>query len=808
MLGNLRTRDTVMKVMELFLQDLRHGVRELLGRKAVSLVIVLTLGLAIGVNTTLFSLASTVLFASLPFEEPESVVFLWSRNQDLNRVRQPTSLLDFLDLRRELESFRGLAAFRRTRFALTGIGEPLYVSGFHASVDFFPVTGVSVARGRAFLEGEDRPGASPVALLSHGAWERRFGADPEILGRTLELDSVSHTVVGVLEPSASVGPFAETEIWTPLPAESSGRRDERELYIVGRLGAGVSFDQASSEIEAASKRLSEAHPEASRGWAIFAQPVIQALVGPNVKTLTLLMIMTVGFVLFIGCANVAHLLLARAEGRRRELQLRAALGATRLRLLRQLLTEALVLSTLGSILGLLLTHWTLRALDAVTREEVPLFARAGVDFRVLGFALAMGFLTPLVFALVPGLSISTGELKQRNRSPRSSRGRQILVAGEVALALVLLVVAGLAVSSVRALREIDLGFRPEGVMTLKLEVPSWREPSKERMAQFFDHVLRSVGSLPGARAASLASQRPIEGSGPNQSFAIEGRPVPESEASPSAATVVVSPGFFSTLGIAVLEGRDFSANDNAASTPVGIVSRAARERYWQDASPVGETVRLANGVSLQIVGVVGDVRNSDADQPPEPHLYLSHSQNPERSMALLLRAENDPLGLAPSVRSAIRELDPTLPIEDLRTMEQIVFDDLASAFAVVGLMAYFTLVALGLATAGIGAVVSHTVSERSREIGIRMAVGARSSQVLAMILRQGSTPIAAGLGLGLALSLAISRTMASLLYGVSSTDPGTYMLTTALLALVAVAASLVPAFRAARTDPVSVLRGE
>jgi predicted permease len=794
--------------MELFFQDLVYGLRGALSRKGFSLVVVITLGLAIGVNTTLFSLVSTVLFASLPFEDPGSIVFLWSRNQDLNRVREPVSLPDFQDLRRELESFRGLAAFRRTRFALTGAGEPLYVQGMRASVGFFPLTGVALTRGRSFLEGEDRPGASPVAVLSHGAWERRFGSDPGILGRTLELDSVSHAVVGVLDPSASIGHFAEVEIWTPLPAESSGRRDERDLYVLGRLGTGVSFDQAFLEVESASKRLSEAHPEAGRGWLIFPQPVLHALVGPNVKTVTLLMTMTVGFVLFIGCANVAHLLLARAEGRRRELQLRAALGATRIRLLRQLLTEALVLSALGSILGLFLTHWTLRAIEAVSRGEVSLFAQTEVDFGVLGFALAMGFVTPLLFALVPGLSVSTGELKQRSASPRSSRARQILVAGEVALALVLLVVAGLAVSSIRALRAIDLGFRPERVLTLELEVPSSRQPSAERTAQFFDDVLRAAASLPGARAASLASQRPIEGSGPNQTFAIDGSPVPESEASPSAATVVVSPGFFSTLGIGVLEGRDFSSSDTAASTRVGIVSRAAGERYWPARSPVGSTVRLADGAPLLIVGLVSDVRNSDADQPPEPHLYLSHSQNPARSMALLLRAENDALGLAPSMRSAIREIDPTLPIEDMRTMEQIVFYDLAGDFAVVGLMTYFTLVALGLATAGIGAVVSHTVSERSKEIGVRMAVGARSSQVLAMILRQGMIPVAAGLAAGLALSLTISRMMASMVYGVSPSDPVTYVLTTGLLLVVASAASLVPAVRAARMDPVSVLRGE
>jgi predicted permease len=723
-------------------------------------------------------------------------------------MRERSSLPDFLDLRRELESFRGLAAWSRSRPALTGAAEPVYVEGVRASVDFFTVTGISIHRGRSFLEGEDGPGANPVVLVSHAAWERRFGADPGIVGRTLELDSVPHTVVGVLAPSIGVGNFAEVEVWTPLPADSSARRDDRQLYIVGRLDPSVSFNQASLEVEAVSKRLSEAHPEAGSGWSLFAQPLVQALVGPNVKTLTLLMTMTVGFVLFIGCANVAHMLLARSEGRRRELQLRAALGATRLRLLRQLLTEALALSILGSILGLLFTDWTLRALEAATREQVPLFARAGVDFGVLSFALAMGFLTPLLFALVPGLSVSTGELKQRGASPRSLRARQILVAGEVSLALVLLVVAGLAVASLRALRAIDLGFRPERVLTLKLDVPAWRQPGLERVSQFFEEILRSVSGIPGARSASLSSQRPIEGSGPNQSFEIAGRPAPETQASTSAARVVVTPGFFSTLGIDVLEGRDFEASDTATSTRVAVVSRAARERYWPESSPLGERLRLGDGAWVEVVGVVSDVRNSDADQPPEPHLYLPHSQNPVRTMALVLRTEGDPLSLAPSVFAAIRAIDSILPIDDMRTMEQIVFDDLAGDFAVIGLMAYFTLVALGLAAAGIGAVVSHSVSERSREIGIRMAVGARAGQVLGMILRQGMIPVAAGMAFGTGASLALSRVMASMVYGISPTDPGTYSMTTGLLAVVAFLASLIPALRAARTDPVSILRGE
>lgn len=794
--------------MELFFQDLIHGLRGVLSRKGFSLAVVVTLGLAIGVNTTLFSLASTVLFAILPFEDPDSIVLLWSRNEESNRWREPSSLPDFVDLRRELTSFRGLAAWSKTKLALTGAAEPVHVQGIRASIDFFKVTGLTLSRGRFFLEGEDRPAASPVALLSHGAWERRFGADSGILGRTLELDSVPHTVVGVLVPSMAQGIFAEVEVFTPLPVDPSARRDDRRFYIVGRLDRDVSFEQASLEVDALSKRLSEAHAESGSGWSLFAQPLVQALVGPNVKTITLLMTMTVGFVLFIGCANAAHMLLARSEGRRRELGLRAALGATRFRLLRQLVTEALVLSISGSILGLLFTQWTLRALEAVTREQVPLFERSGVDFKVLSFALAMGFVTPLLFALVPGLSLSTGELKGRGARPGSSRARQILVAGEVALALVLLVVSGLAVSSLRALRAVDLGFQPERVLTMKLELPSWRQPSEERVAPFFDEVLRSVSALPGTLTASLSSQRPIEGSGPNQSFEIAGRPILEPGATSRAARVVVSPGFFATLGIDLLEGRDFETRDTEGSTPVVVVSRAARERFWRESSPLGERLRFGTGDWLEVVGVVSDVRNSDADQPPEPHLYLPFSQNPERSMALLLRAENDPLALAPSVAAAIRTIDPTLPIEDVRTMEQVVFDDLASDFAVVGLMGYFTLVALGLATAGIGAVVSHSVSERSREIGIRMAVGARAGQVLMMILRQGMIPVAAGLGFGIAASLALSRVMEGIVYGISPTDPGTYSMTTALIAAVAFAASLIPALRAARTDPVSVLRGE
>ena len=614
-----------------------------------------------------------------------------------------------------------------------------------------------------------------------------------------------------------LGIFRDVEVWTPLALdENRVERDQRDLLVLGRLSAGVGVEEARVETETVAKRLEQQYPLTNSGWSAFTMSVTETMVGGSANLIFFLLMMTGAFVLLIACSNVANLLLARSAVRRKEIAVRAALGASRARLVRQLLTEGAIISLVAGGVGLLLASWTLRLLVEITRHQIPV--DLSIDRNVLLFTLALAFVTPVVFGLLPALRASKlglgEELKEgggRSGGARH-RSRRALIAAQVSLALVLLVVAGLTIRSTRALDQIDPGFDTENLLTFRLDVPSSKNIGKAQLRTFFQELSDNILALPGIDSAGLVSHRPIVGAEPNRSFTIEGQTVTEPSERPWAATVTVDPGFFSTLRLPLIKGRSFSLQDSPSSAPVAILSRSAVARYWPDDEPIGQRIQLgepgSDALWIEIVGVVGDMRNWDADQPPEPHVYLPFAQSPVPSMAVMARMKGEPLSVLPSVRDVVWKVNPEQTIYDARTMDQILYDDLAGDFVFSGLMGYFAFVALGLATVGVFGVVSYFVNERTQEIGIRIALGARFADVVTTVILSGLAPVLLGVVLGMVGAFAVSRLMTSMMYGVSPTDPLTFAGIPLLLMSVALLASLIPALRAARIDPIVTLRYE
>ncbi len=697
------------------------------------------------------------------------------------------------------------------------------LGGAVATANLFDLFGVEPALGRAFVSGEDEPGAADVALLSHGAWERHFGADPNIVGCTIMLNETGHVVIGVLSQALEFGVFANLDVWTPLKREAGlAPRDQRDLSVVGRLAPNTRVEAAQDEVFALSTMLQQEFPDSNAGWEARLLSFREAMVGPNAAVVFALLSGAAIFILIIACANVANLLLARAAARRQELAVRQALGARRGRLVRQLLTESTVLAVLGSAAGLVFAHWTLQGLVALARGGVPLFNEAHIDNGVLGFALGLALLTPLVFGVVPALrstrvnlasatrESSCGSAGQRPRRMLPSTG-STLAALQVSLAVVLLVVASLASRSVIALLDLELGFDGDNLLTLRVELPV-PDAEASRAASFFERSLTNIETTAAVEMAAWTSHLPLTGGEPNRSISIEGKPAAAEADVPWVAAVVITPDFFRTLGIPLSRGRGLAATDNLDARRTALVSEAAVERYWAGGDPLGDRVKIggleADGPWLEIVGVVADIRNPDADQPPEPHLYLPFAQNPAARMSLVARTRAAPAAAIDEVRQAIWRVDADQPIDNLRSMRQVLYDDLSGVIATIGLVVFFALVALALASAGVYSVISFSVSRRDREIGIRMALGAHHSNVLGMVLRQGVAPVIFGLALGLAAGFAASQTMAGMLFGVGPRDPVTFFGVPALLATVGLVASLVPAMRATRVDPLEAMRAE
>lgn len=804
--------------MDCLLRDIRSALRTLRKEKAFTAIVISTLALAMGAGSTIYTMVHFSLLRRLPFVEPETIAFIWFTNQKLDRAESPWSIPDFVDLRERVRVFEDMAAITSATFNLTGLDEPVRVQGFRTTSNFFSVMGLTTVRGRGFLPHEDRPDGPRVAVVSYGSWQRRFGADPDAVGREIVLDDESYTVIGVLTPEIEVGYFMAAEIWTPLRLDvNTSTRDRRNLLVTARLPPGVTAEEAQAELSAAARQLEQQYPATNAGWGATLVPYPEWIMGKNSRAVFFLLVLTVAVVMLIACTNVAGLHLARSASRSRELAIRTALGAPRARIVRQLLTESVCLSLAAGALGLLLSHWAFALLVAVTRSREPFFLDLRIDSPVLLFTLAIALVAPLVFGLYPALRASRPDVNQELKEAggvsaggaAQQRFRRMMVAGEVSLALVLLIAVGLMLRSLYALTRIELGFEPDAVLTLRIDLPTRKYSQVRRIQGFFDQVLDQVRTLPGVQSTSLISHRPIVGDEPTQVFTIAGRPTPEPSELPLAATITVSPDVFTVLRIPVLRGRPLSTQDSETAQRVALISRATAERYWPTGDPLGTQIRLGDGGPwIKIVGVVGDVRNPDADRPPEPHIYLPHAQNALPAMALALRTSLEPQSITRAVRRLVWEVDPNQPVYDARTMRQILHDDFASSYALFGLLSYFSMVALGLATAGIYGVICYVISQRSREIGIRMALGARVLDILRFLLREGLVPVAFGTGLGIAGALGISSLLSGLVYGITSSDPGTFLAVTLLLMAVAVSAVAVPSVRASRMDPIEALRHE
>jgi len=801
------------------LQDLRYGMRGLAKSPGFTLVVTLILALAIGANSVLFSFVNLLLLRKLPIREIERVAFIEGRNSQQGAERLRLSPADFLDYRERSTSFEGLGAYSLSSATLTGRGEPTLLTTGRATASFFELWGLRAELGRSFVESEDRVGGAAVVLLSHGAWTRRFGADPGIVGRVLMLNARPHEVVGVLTPEIEVGSFSTVEVWTPLALDRAGAaRNDRLLRVTGRLAPGATVARASAEVSGIARQLQQEHPDTNSGFEAGVLAARESLMGGRrlLLVFTLLGIIVLG-VLAVACANVANLVLSRSLARRRELAIRSALGASSGRILRQLLAEGALLGAAGGLLGLAVAWTVMRVIRSVSHE--PAFALIVVDQRVALFAGALALVTPLAFSAWPALHALRDEAGKALRETggrgaadvSGKRARVLLVVSQLALACALVIGASLVVRSVRAAVDQDWGFDTRPLVSFRYDLPQERYPDPARALAFRDRLLSGLRALPGAAAAGAIEPLPILGGERTLQLDLPGREAARPEDRPWSVVFRASEGALEALDVPLLRGRWFGPRD--AEADVALVTRAFGERYFGGEEPVGRSLGVytdARGLPRRVVvvGVVGDVRAPDRTDPLKPTIFLPMDRDAARQSSVVQRAAGDPRGLVPAVGAEIRRADPDLAVLALATVDEQRLEDQSSDEVISGMFGAFALVALLMASMGLYASMAYLVSRRTQEIGIRMALGASGTGVLAMVLAQGARLGVTGVLIGLAFGFAMARAMTSLLYGVSPTDPVTYAAVAGLMLAIAVLASAVPAWRATRVDPIRTLKAE
>jgi putative ABC transport system permease protein len=816
-------------LMETFLQDIRYGARVLARNKAFTLVAVLTLALGVGANTAIFSVVNELLLRPLPFRDADRIVMLWEVSPE-GRRQNPTSRANFLGWREQSKSYEAVAAFSDQRANLTGAGDPEEVTMQMASSGLFNVLGVNALVGRTFTRDDVQPGAERAAVLGYGIWQRKFGGDPSVVGRPVTLNGQTYTVVGVMPANfqwhirSRSGTGRPAEVWTLLtmPAPGSGSEGAmrgRFLSVVARLKPGVTPAEAETELKTVEARLAADAPQFNRNYSAEVISVRDQLVG-NVRPALWLLLGAVGFVLLIACANVANLLLARAASREKEIAVRTALGARRSRIVRQLLTESVLLALAGGACGLALAWWGIQALVAISPRDLVNLQGVGLNLTVLGWTLAVALLTGIIFGLVPALEATRLDLndtlkeggKGSGQSARSRSLRGALVVAEVALALVLLVSAGLLVKSFARLRNIDTGFRQENILTFVLRVPGVKYKDDLEFVNFFHQAEERIRALPGVKAAGMVNYLPLYGGlGSATGFKVDGRPAPPPGEGPSTNVRVSDGAYFGAMGIPLLRGRNFTDYEDAQPRHVVIVSESFAQKYFPDEEVLGKRIDVLmfdNPRMTEIVGVVGDVRYDSLTDAAEPTVYFPSSELTYSFMTFVVHTSGDPAEMAPAVRREISALDPEQPVSDVRTMTQVMADTVGRARFSTLLLGLFAALATLLAAVGIFGVMNYSVTLRTREIGLRMALGAQPARVLMLVLRQGLTLTLIGIALGLAGSLALTRVMSSLLFGVNATDPATFAAIVPVLTVVSLVACYIPARRATRIDPLVALRYE
>jgi len=807
--------------MNTLLQDLRYALRMLFRSPGFTLAAVLTLALGIGANTAIFTGLRALVLKPLPLPDAGRIVMIWGVNKHAGFDHSNISYDDCRDWRAQARSFERLAAFLETGVTLTGRGEPEVLPGARVSADFFPALGVKPALGRELSPEDDRPGAARVVVLSDGIWRRLFGADPKVLEQTIALDGRPHTVIGIMPRGFELPSYEFMQAWTAIePDLGTPERGNRSYKAIGRLKPGATFDAAQTEIAGISRRLADAYPKTNTGVEARLVALKDEIFDDRFRLSMQTLMAAVLLVLLIGCANISNLLLARTRARRREIAVRTALGAGRARIVRQLLTESLLLALAGAAAGLLVAAWGTQILVTLLPPDTPRLSEIRADGFVFAFAFALSVAATVVFGLFPALDAArlTPAQALREDSARATAGgrrqrfQAILVAAEVALAFILLVAAGLLGRSLQSLHRVDPGFRPENVVTMEIDLGNEEYPDDARVVQFYEQALERIAVLPGVRAAAAVNTLPLGGSDSWILVAIEGRPPAALGQEPRAGLLVVSADYFRALEIPLVAGRVFGRSDTAASPPVSIVNQTFARRFWPGQNAVGQRLRRGRAGSgrpwVEVIAVARDVRHRGLREPVRPEMFFPLSQDPTRSMTLAIRTAFDPLGAVAAIRRQIHGVGPNQAVTRVRTMEQIVEGDASSEALLTGLLVAFAVTAVSLAVLGLAAVVSLSVAQSRREIGVRMALGAGVPHILGLILRRWMSVTAFGMAAGLAGAVAIARLLSSLLFGVKPTDIPTLVGVTALLASVAFLASYVPANHAAGVSPMEALKNE
>jgi predicted permease len=811
--------------MGTFLQDLRYGFRMLMKRRSFTAVAVLALALGIGANTAIFSVVNAVLLRPLPFKEPERLVAVWETNAKLGaemRNRNEVAMGNFLDWRTQNKVFEQLGALFFANVNLTGTGEPERIQSMVVTTNLFQTLGVQPAAGRAFLPEEENVNSPRACIISHGLWQRRFGSDPGVLGRTLTLNGNPSTVVGIMPQGFQLQfPVSmQVDMWMPMRIDATVAADRQAhyLYVVGRLGRGVSLEQAQSGMSAVAGQLQQQFPETNAEKGANVLSLHKQLVG-EVQPYLYVLFGAVGFVLLIACANVANLLLARTAARQREIAIRTALGARRRRLVRQLLTESIMLAALGGLLGLLLAYWGVDLLIALSPADVPRLNEVGLHGPVFAWTLLVSLLTGVLFGLAPALQASNPDLNEALKESggrstgglKSSRLRSLLVVSEVALALVLLVGAGLMIRSFIELQQTSPGFEATNLLTMNISLPRQKYKESGQANVFFNQLFERVRAMPGVVSVGGIDPLPLSGSNATMGFVMQGGPALAPADRPEVGERTVTPDYFKAMGIPLIKGRALTEADREDTPRALIINEALARKYWPNEEALGKRLGFDEAdkqVWWEVVGIVGNVKHERLDREAKPEMYVPYQQSPKNFMSLVVRTAADPAGMAAAVRSQVLAVDPDQPVFDIKTMDERLSKSVAQSRFTMLLLAVFSGLALTLSAVGVYGVMAYTVTQRTHEIGVRVALGAQQRDVLKLVLGQGMKWTLAGVGVGLAAALILTRVMSSLLYGVTATDPLTFIAVAALLSAVALLACFIPARRALKVDPMEALRYE
>lgn len=816
--------------MTTLIQDLRYGLRMLLKNPGVSAVAVLTLALGIGANTALFSVVNTVLLRPLPYREPDRLVSLWANVPERGRWRATPA--NFLDWKKQNSTFVDMSAYGASTMTLTGDGEPEQLLGTRASAGYFSVVGMEPALGRSFLAEEYEPGKNQAVILGHSLWQRRFGGRTDVVNKSITLNGTSYTVVGVMPhgiyPSwpTTTGQISfdpeQQQFWVPMAftAQWASLRSAHVLGVIGRLKPGVTLDQAQADMTTIAARLAQEYP-VNKDEGVVVGAFMDEVVG-DVRPALLMLLAAVALVLLIACANIAGLLLAQHAARRKEIAIRGALGAGRARLMRQLLLEGVLLSLLGTVAGFVIGRFGVDLILKLIPQQIPRLDQIGLDWRVFGFTLALALVTCLVFGLVPAWQASKADLHGalehtgRGSTPARQRFRQLLVVFQVSMAVMVVIGAGLLIKSFWQLQRVDPGFKAERVLSLGLTLPHSKYNEPQQINGFYNQLLERVTAVPGVQAATISYDNPLESNWVD-GFAIEGRPEPRPGEGLSASFNPVGPDYFNTVGAQIVSGRAFTSQDDQDHPGVAIVNEAFARQFFPNEQAIGQRIKASPPAriwqnqrltSFQIVGIVRNLKSSGLNAETDPAYYVPASQAPLQDMTILVRTAGDPVALVPALRQAVWSIDPNQPVATVKTMEQIVSDSIAQPRLNMTLMGMFGGLALILAAVGIYGLLSFAVTQRTQEMGIRMALGAQVGDVLGLVLKQGMALALIGEAIGLAGAFALTRLIRGLLFGVTPTDVTIFIAVTGVLTTIALLACYLPARRATKVDPLKALRYE